>query len=93
MRLIGVAAGTVSRWWESVENDDNNVDRLDLSLKSKQFMIFFFSSIKISHDRVVGKSVFIAIARYFSSFPSNISSTSFARNNVKFVGNDDSEQP
>ena len=48
---------------------------------------------KNSYDRVIAQSVFIVNARYFSSFPSNTSSTSVARNKVKFVGNDDSEQP
>lgn len=31
-RLIGVAAGTASRWWELVGKDGTHVDRLDLSL-------------------------------------------------------------
>lgn len=32
-RLIGVAAGTASRWWEFVGNDGAQADRFDLSLK------------------------------------------------------------
>ncbi len=48
---------------------------------------------KSPYVRVVVDSVFIVNARYFSSFPANTSSTSLARNKVKFVGNDDSEQP
>jgi hypothetical protein len=46
-----------------------------------------------SYVRAVDDSVFIVNARYFSSFPLNISSTSLARNKVKFVGNEDSAQP
>jgi hypothetical protein len=46
-----------------------------------------------TYDRVTDDSVFIVAARYFSSWPFKISSTSLARNKIRLVGNDDSEQP
>ena len=72
----------------------NNDDRFDLSLDDrKQEEIVCFLLEKFSYVRVVIDSVVIVNARYFLSCPLNNSSTSLARNRVKFVGNDDSEHP
>jgi hypothetical protein len=76
-----------------VGNDGNHADRFDLSLRELFPYKFNKRKRKFSYVRVAADSLFKVNARYFSSSPFKISSTSFARNKVKFVGSDDSEHP
>ena len=98
-RLMGVAVGIASRCCELLGKDDSQADRLDLSLDERCTIFTLVDRCYeyVTYDRVVGVvvdgSALMVKTRYFSSSPFKISSTSLARNKVRLVGNDDSEQP